>query len=284
MRHMHMIRQFSSLTIFGITLSLGLFFLSTHSALAAGQVFYDGSEAGNTNLWSQVDGRDRCLSVTSGVGGASPFAGSRMIECNWNGLVAGGDNDSQLTLGIPNIDFNSEFLIRTKIRCGSDKDNGAFGAKWMRIGDFNAGGDMTAFVFNESNGNVMSFWGTSGELENATDYGSDWCSDVSWHAFEIYVRKHASTGQVKVWIDDALEYDRSGDTTQSTGLWKFHMMSNWSSNPGWEHDANNHMYWDEFEVYSDTGTGGTGSLSAGTMTQGTSDTAPPAAPTGLGVQ
>ena len=34
-------------------------------------------------------------------------------------------------------------------------------------------------------------------------------------------------------------------------------------NPGWEHDANNHVYWDDFEIYSDAtnGTPVTGNLS-----------------------
>ncbi len=38
-------------------------------------------------------------------------------------------------------------------------------------------------------------------------------------------------------------------------------MSNWSNMPGWEHGANNHIYWDDIEMYTDTGVGGTGQMS-----------------------
>lgn len=274
--------QSSITTLLRTSLLFGLLF-TTSEASAAGRVFYDGSEAGNTNLWvNGSDGRDSCVSVTSGVGGATPYAGSRMISCNWNGLVDGGVSNSYETLRLNNLNFTSEMFYRTMLRCGSDKDP-ADGAKFIRIGAFNAGGDMTAPVFTADGGVIVSFWGQSGELDNATEYLSDICSSHTWHKFEMYIREHSSTGQVKVWIDDVLEYDHSGDTTQTTGIWDFYMMSNWSSNPGWEHDANNHLYWDEFELFTDLGTGGAGSLSAGTITQGGTDTTPPAAPTGLGV-
>ena len=113
-----------------------------------------------------------------------------------------------------------------------------------------------------------------------------------WHQFEIYLLKStagSSNGLARIWTDDQFCWEainQNTDDPQGAEYWdEFHMMSNWSiSEVGWDHDAANHIYWDEFEIYSDTGTGGTGSLSTGTVTQGGSDTTAPAAPTGLGVQ
>lgn len=69
-------------------------------------------------------------------------------------------------------------------------------------------------------------------------------------------------------------------TPNANKVGQFYITSNWSD----VHDAVNYLYFDEVEIFSDTGTGGSGSMSAGTMTQGGGDTTPPAAPTGLGVQ
>jgi hypothetical protein len=44
--------------------------------------------------------------------------------------------------------------------------------------------------------------------------------------------------------------------------------SNWSSNPGWEHDAVNNVYFDDVEIYSDMGTGATGSMADASITVG----------------
>ena len=171
------------------------------------------------------------------------------------------------------------------IRFDSDKDSNS-GAKIFRFGSFNnaCGGDMSTMVILGGSA-VWSYDGASGQ--GTTHYMTDVSANHQWHKVELYIYEHATTGIAKVWIDDVLEAnDTNVNTTQCQGhnASKFVFLSNWSLNPGWDHDANNHTYWDEIEIFSDTGTGGTGSLSAGTMTQGSTDTTPPAVPTGLAVE
>jgi hypothetical protein len=99
------------------------------------------------------------------------------------------------------------------------------------------------------------FWGDSSSL-----------GDGQWHKMEIYVKHNTpgvANGTVRVWQDGAVKQQATNIVTIATGdhWYPIYLMSNWSNNPGWEHDANNHVYWDEFEIYSDNGTGGVGSLS-----------------------
>ena len=96
-------------------------FLLAPSALAAGRVFYDGFESGNTNLWQQDDYRDRCQVTTSAADGkAGPFAGSRMVRCNWNGTVAWNDPAKFQTLHLT-PSYNNEIFYRVRLRVVDDR-------------------------------------------------------------------------------------------------------------------------------------------------------------------
>ena len=68
---------------------------------AGGRVFYDGFETGNTNQWAQDSSRTKCTAVRTSVDGKPTHAGSYMLECNWNGVVAWNDPSSYLTLVMP---------------------------------------------------------------------------------------------------------------------------------------------------------------------------------------
>jgi hypothetical protein len=93
--------------------------------------------------------------------------------------------------------------------------------------------------------------------------------NYQWHQFELYIKHDVSgaNGIVRVWIDNTQIYDRPNILSHVSGeKWvPLYIMSNWSMNVGWEHDANNHVYWDDFEIFSDTGTGATGLMSDGTI-------------------
>ena len=110
------------------------------------------------------------------------------------------------------------------------------------------------------------------DFETGTlDWGKD-CpavGDHKWHRIEIYV-KHDTDGQdgiIRHGVDGVKIHERLGATDNDGGKWyPWHIMSNWSSNPGWEHDANNHTYWDDIEIFSDTGKGEvTGSMADATI-------------------
>src|SRR5258706_12799771 len=94
--------------------ALGLFSVASTS-VAAGRVFYDGFESGNTNLWEQDDFRNRCQVVTTAADGVvGPFAGSRMLRCNDNGVAAWNDPASFETLMISSVNYSQELFIRTR--------------------------------------------------------------------------------------------------------------------------------------------------------------------------
>lgn len=66
----------------------------------------------------------------------------------------------------------------------------------------------------------------------------------------------------KAWVDDTLVYSVTGDVATAFNLY---LHSNWSCNPGWEHDANNHQLIDNVEIFTDTagGTATTGTAANG---------------------
>lgn len=96
---------------------------------------------------------------------------------------------------------------------------------------------------------------------------------------------NGAVNAVKMWVDDVIQLDvANAKTVSSTGQqWdSLVLVSNWSSNPGWEHDATNNVYFDDVEIFSDRGSGATGSMASGTISGGVAPTAPPP-PVGLRV-
>ncbi|QQR78678.1 MAG: hypothetical protein IPJ68_00095 [Candidatus Moraniibacteriota bacterium] len=264
---------------------LGLFLLSSHSVSAAGRVFSDGFEDGTTTQWTDgttAGAEGKCNIVTSALdGGTGPKSGTKMARCNWDGTQGALYGHSHQEMDT-SWSMGNEALIRFHVRVDSDVDVKA-GSKLFRWNGFNSFG---AIQFEYGNGATLYTRSHSedGTQLGPTNYGGgNAFRNGQWHQIELYIKK-GSGGIIRVWVDDALVSEGLNINTNDSTWNQFHMMSNWSLNDGWEHDANNHMYWDEFEVYSDTGTSGTGSLSAGTAAQGSSDTTAPAAPTGLGVQ
>lgn len=244
-------------------------------SFSASQVFFDDFEGGISSAWAKDDFRDMCPSVGKANDGGSPKSGSGMLSCNWNGEVAWNDRKSYQTLKLPNWSYNKEFLIRAWIRTDADGDTPKDGPKIFRIGadgrseaevDFN-GGAMTAFFFNSNQQIGGTFWGAGSSL-----------GDGNWHKFELYIKEGAS-GVIRIWEDGAMKYEYLGSVTQTTGGWgEFWISSNWSGGaPGDRyHDASNHIYWDNFEIYSDIGVGAVGSLSDASIS--VSGLAPPNPP------
>lgn len=229
---------------------------------AAGRVFYDGFDS-NTNQWAQDDFRSRCTVAQSALdGGPGPKSGAGMVRCNWNGTLAWNSPDRYLTLKLPAWSYDREFLVRFWIRGDADAtDHPVNGPKLWRLGPYSSSGmkfrngDEDAAFYNVSSQIGSTYWG-----KNPTP--------TAWHKYEIYVLQASSGGIIRIWRDDQLVKDITGaNTTQSSGTWTpFYISSNWSGADGCcDHDANNHLYWDEFEIYSDSGTGASGSLSDGSI-------------------
>jgi hypothetical protein len=245
---------------------------------AAGRVFYDGFEDGTTNKWGQDSGRNRCSVVASAIDGRGPRAGSRMASCNWNGVVAWNDPAAYSTLVLSSWSYSSEFLIRLWVRADNDVDS-KFGSKWFRLynssNSYYWDGQM-----EQSGGPIFSTLETYG----STSYGGARVGDRQWHKIEIYV-KQGSSSTFRLWVDGNLQHQKTGFSSSTAKWYPMYLMSNWSNNgPAWAHDANNHIYWDEIEIFSDSATGATGLMSDASITQGGSTSSPPAAPSSLTLQ
>ncbi|QQS15467.1 MAG: fibronectin type III domain-containing protein [Candidatus Moraniibacteriota bacterium] len=251
-------------------------------ASAATRVFYDGSEAGNTNLWSQADYRDKCTSVTSAADGVTgPYSGSRMIRCNTDGTVAWNTPKWFETMALNSFPYTNEFLFRAEVRV--DKNHARSGdspkkiLRWFTgsIDYFDSIHDSSGFK-NEGPITSGSYWGDAP--------GDNTASSQKWGKVEVYY--NSSNRKLREWHDDVLIRDET--TGNLGGKWyPLYITSNYEQVPSG--DSLNYVYFDDVEIYSDA-TSGTPSAS-GTMANGdvlvsggsggTSDTTPPSSPTNL---
>ena len=235
---------------------------------SAGLVFNDGFEDGTTNKWAQDDFRDKCTVVSSALdGGSGPQTGTKMAQCNWNGTLAWNAASRFEVLYLTNWSYTTETFLRWWVRVDTDLAGGN-GPKYFRIGLSNFGvtdsysgllpGGATLVLYGDNAQQIgTTFWGGGSSLRNG-----------SWHKVELYLKEHSSTGTVRLWEDDVQLYQAIDINTDPGLTWaRFFISSNWSGAEGCcDHDASNHIYWDEFEIYSDTGTGATGSMSDGDIT------------------
>lgn len=242
---------------------------------AAGRVFYDGSEAGNTDLWSDP-GRNRCTSVTVAEdGGSGPYAGSRMLRCQYTGSGFPPSYYESLLLNINSL-YTNEFLLRVKFRRSATWDlSGVLnvsdkGQKILRFFQLGPYHDLFEVTGHADNGTPASNNANSGAPNDGellpTYWSGDHPSDLTnlstgWHEIAYYISM--SSGTVKVWHDGTLIRNDTGQNFAGAKWYDFTMTSNGES-PAFT----GYTYYDEFEVYADDGTGGTGLMSDNTITQG----------------
>jgi hypothetical protein len=186
---------------------------------------------------------------------------------------------------LPSWNYSKEFLIRLWIRYASDVDHTAGGKLLRMYPPSGLDSFYLAAQMEQSGTPLFSYW----ELINGQPGPEFWgdsspMGDTHWHKIEIYVKHNtpgATDGTVKVWLDGSLKQQGANIVSVAPGdhWYPLYLMSNWSSNPGWEHDAANHTYWDDVEVYTDLGTGATGTMSDATIRAAKS----PSTPTNLRV-
>jgi hypothetical protein len=233
-------------------------------AYAAGRVFFDDFEDGTTNEWGKDDFRNKCTVVTSATDRiAGPYAGSRMLRCNWNGGVAWNNPASYETLALNTISYSNELFFRIRLRLDENFDRPGYNAvpgKILRIYTTSPSyNDMIEVVYG--NGSLSSqcvaggtscqtYWGRSDD---------NTANSSSWHTVEWYF--NISSGSIKVWHDGILVRNNSGLSFKNTKWYPFYIGSNYSS----PHDAVNHAYFDNIEIYSDNGSGATGAMSDATI-------------------
>ncbi len=249
---------------------------TAHPSYAAGLMFIDGFESGATDAWHADGARDKCVVVSSAHDGGAPHAGNNMLECNWNVVVDWKAHNwfSTVILSQSAWNYTREFLIRLWVRFDADVDH-VNGDKILRLYPHD---DLESFFvaaqMDQNHGPIFVYW----EKINGKDGPVSWgkgtkLGDTEWHKLEIYM-KHNTPGQTdgvtRVWIDDKLTQESVNIQTVADGRkWgPLILTSNWSSNPGWEHDASNHIYWDDVEIYTDLGSGGQGSMSDASINGG----------------
>lgn len=235
-----------------------LFVAVSVDASAQSQVFADDGEGNQPVGWSGAG----CTTVTRAADGGAPKFGVGMIQCN---------------LGVQELALNSwaygsEFLVRYWFRYDANVDHKA-GSKQMRIGfqspfeiiaacQFENGNAATLFV---SVNNRASFWG------NRTAP----CGDRQWHKLEIARRDN---GPLKMWVDDQPVTGTPADWANAGGhVGALYIPSNWSQNPGWEHDSLNLLYIDGVRIYSDQGNTVSGTIMDGTVGESSVPPPPPSA-------
>lgn len=204
-----------------------------------------------------TDGRAPGVVVSKARDGAPLCGSGAAYETNWNGVVAWNDPQAFTGAEIP-VPTKGRYFLRATFRLDADVDR-KDGAKLLRVGY--PGG--------------ITF-----ELLDATSTLKAQVSDVVYwggvpvtrgcHQIEVAI---TPTG-VRAWLDD-----RELRTWGGSGAGPvINIMSNWSNNPGWEHDAANHVYWDNIEVYSDVAGADAAAMWAGTITAGSQPPPPPPAP------
>ncbi len=259
-----------------------ILFASVPPADAATRVFYDGFESGNVSLWDTGGTYIRCQVVTSSTDGvAGPFAGTHMARCNWNGTVDWQDPLVFESLALDTSNYSNEVFMRFKQRPDQnlDRSDGS-PTKILRIFaqnpvTYEVPNDIISSYQNGSNS--LKNEGTAGGAQMVSYWGSaaDHSGESSgWHEVEYYF--NAATGKVRVWHDGLMIRDDTFNPGFAGTKWSpLNIASNWAD----AHDAVNHVYFDDVEIFSDstTGTGTTGSMADGTIAA--SGTPPP--PTAL---
>ena len=249
---------------------LGVGLLGSSGALAAGRVFFDGFEDGTTNQWSQIGTREKCTIVTTALdGGSAAHSGTRSARCNMNGAVDFSDNAS-FSIMQKSVPEASEYLYRLWSRADSDVDV-QDGSKLLRLQG--EGCSEINYTFEDGANPGASFYTArecnTAELSFGRDTTGGW-PKTAWRKWEIYIKDHATQGVVRFWVNGVMQREAVNvNTSSASWSWGwFATLSNWSSNPGWEHDANNHIYIDDWEVFTNLGTGMTGNLSDATAQDG----------------
>jgi hypothetical protein len=242
-------------------LTLALILLSplvvVNLSYAAGRVFYDGFEDGTTNKWLPFDLRPKCPVVTASVDGVlGPYAGTRMARCN----AASGMTYETLHLLTT---YNDELFLRVRFRRDQDMNAAQKTIRFYQQGPYH---DMFEICGHPQNANNNA----GNPNDNPNDYFPTYWGEApgdntnlpnSWHKIEYYIRQ--STGTFKVWHDGILIRNDSGYDYVGVKWTHFYLASNGDAT-----DGNEHTYYDEFEVFSDLGTGASGQMSDATISSG----------------
>lgn len=204
--------------------------------------------------------------------------GEPAAECNWNGTLHWQDPNKLVDMGVA-APGTGPMLFRVEVLLDPDIDikDGSKLFRFGNIGTVNWDFFVTCQFFKGTSpggADILisdgdrTMWGRDGSwrpLNNVDCYQRG-----VWYQLAVYV--DATTVRF-FWRGQLIQefpavagkpYPLTGDGR------KFYMPSNWSSNPGWEHDASNRTRWRKLEIFSQSGAGdpATGSLRDNTVMAG----------------
>ena len=255
------------------------------AATGAARVFSDGFESGGVEQWTQNGNRDMCIAVSKSADGVAPHSGKYMVECNWNGLVNWDAHNAFSTLVLNTWNYNHEFFVRFWIRAATDCAH-SYGDKIMRLWSADPTKTQMTMAFAFDSPPAQGLTGQlimNGVESSFGDYNTTFGGDNAWHKVEIYFKENdpgVSNGTWRLWQDGLLRHEKLNAVTATPGLkWSgMYLLSNWSNNgPQWVHGANNHVNFDDIEIYSDAGSGATGLMSDASITSASTLLTAPAA-------
>lgn len=241
-----------------------------------GRVMYEDWSSGTIGAYWRTDsGHNRGEIRTVGYDGSPPPAGQTYFySSNANGTVADSNPARYETVRMGQHNYTDELMIRFYIRIDADhaKTGGSW-AKLFRHWYYQGFPEYLDLIFGlyTSAGLTNGAWANGGFTTYYGNTGGDTTgTSGAWHRVEMYWRR--STGALRIWHDGVLKTDIStANPGPATGYnpsqvsrffetGDLYLRSNYED----AHDASNHIYYGPIEVYTDQGTGGTGSMSAGT--------------------
>ena len=231
-------------------------------AFAEGRAFFEDFEGTLNAAFISDDTNAHCTIVSASTDGLTgPYAGTKMMRCNYDG--SGSNRFQDYAIHVTPF-YNTKFFMRFKVRidanvdktdCGGGTGCNAFKLlRFFQTGPYHdlfviAGHPQNAFNAQGNQNNtelIPTYWGgNSGDLTNTSNNG--------WREVEYYVDygNGTSTGVIKEWHDGTLVYNITGLDFASS-KWDYFTTG---SNGALGGDTTNHWYLDNFEIYSDTGTG-----------------------------
>lgn len=244
------------------------------------RVFYDGFESyavGNlpSTYWevTNPNTNGQTQVVSSSIDGvAGPYAGTKMARANW---LPGNPQFSRFRFVYPaNWGGANELFLRMRYRFDQDfiwnpsLSNGPGVHSFRMFEGVNNDFQVAGAPLN--NNLIFSFW-INGAYEKVinefpVDPGSLFFFSSSWHLLEVYL-KYSATTAMKVWLDGSIY--RGG--AQASGFTFPVKFPNWDFTSNYGDaipppDSVNHLYVDEFEIFSDAAWGlGFDEATTGTM-------------------
>jgi hypothetical protein len=274
----------------GLAVAVSFLTLVQDSMSAASRIKVCRFENGTFDGWIP-DGDHNVPQFTT----IDPHSGNICLSLNWNGTFEWNARDRYQSIQFESFPYTGEVFTRFWVKIDADMDvpGDETGPKIFKWGTFTPNeiyiyprmtdGEIVEAPNNNTGlaGGDPAIMSTFSGSSNSTVFPRG-----TWHKIEHYM-KTGNPGTITLWVDDKLCKTWTINTDVGGRWYPLHLASNWSGGAkpgGRDHDANNHMYFDDFELFTDStqGTPTTGSMAAGNI-EAVTATAPEIAVTVNGV-